>query len=202
VALNDVTLQDPKDRDSSNRLTIGKVEADVTLASVWSGRPQITELVITKPVLNVPLLRERSGQMIASPKPSPAAAGANAPVIERVRVNDGTVVFFNLRDRVDSRIEGINADATIGADRKIKVTGGARAGDKPLKFELKGRRAATTAGTAEYSGRARPRCARRSAGTAVGQGRGAAQRLSGHDQRSQRHHWRRRVQRLGIGRRL
>jgi AsmA protein len=137
VTLNDVTLQDPKDRDSSRSLTIGKVEADITLSSVWSGAPQVTELVITRPVLNVPLLRERSGQMIASPKPAPAAADARAPVIERVRVNDGTIVFANLRDRVDSRVEVIQADATIGADRKIKVTGSARAGDRPLKFELK-----------------------------------------------------------------
>src|ERR1700738_4225069 len=137
VTLNDVTLQEPKDRDSSNRLTIGKVEADITLASVWSGRPQITELVITKPVLNVPLLRERSGQMIASPNPSPAAADARAPMIDRVTVTDGTIVFSNLRYRVESRIDGLNADATMSADRKVKITGSARAGDKPLKFELK-----------------------------------------------------------------
>lgn len=137
VTLNGVTLQDPKDRDSSNRLTIGKVEADITLASVRSGRPQITELVITKPVLSVPLLRERSGQTIASPKPAPAAADANAPMIDRVTVTDGTIVFSNLRDRVESRIDGLNADATMSADRKVKITGSARAGDNPLKFELK-----------------------------------------------------------------
>jgi AsmA protein len=137
VTLHDVTLQDPKDRDTRNRLTIGKVEADMTLASVWSGRPQITELVITKPVLSVPLLRERSGQMIASPKPAPAAADSKAPVIDRVTVSDGTVVFSNLRDRVENRVEGINADATMSADRRVKIAGNARAGDKPLKFELK-----------------------------------------------------------------
>jgi AsmA protein len=137
VTLNDVTLQDPRDRDTSTRLTIGKVEADMTLASVWAGRPQVTGLVITKPVLNVPLLRERSGQMIASPKSAPAAPDAKAPTIDRVTVNDGTIVFSNLRDRVESRVEAIHADAEIGADRKIKVTGDARAGDQPLKFELK-----------------------------------------------------------------
>jgi AsmA protein len=137
VTLNDVTLRDPRDRDTSSRLTISKVEADMTLASVWSGRPQVTGLVITKPVLNVPLLRERSGQMIASPKTSPAAPDAKSPTIDRVTVNDGTIVFSNLRDRVESRVEAIHADATIGADRKMKVTGDARAGDQPLKFELK-----------------------------------------------------------------
>jgi AsmA protein len=137
VTLNDVTLQNPNERDASQRLTIGKVDADMTLASVWSGRPQITELVLTKPVLNVPLRRERSGQMIVSPKPSPGPADPKSPVVERVTVTDGTVVFSNLRDRVEHRVEGINADVTVAADRKVKLTGSARAGDKPLKFEIK-----------------------------------------------------------------
>src|SRR5882762_3054180 len=41
VTLKDITLQDPRDRDVNNRLTVGSVEADMTLASVWAGKPQI-----------------------------------------------------------------------------------------------------------------------------------------------------------------
>src|SRR6266436_4911517 len=40
ITLNDVTLQNPKDRDINNRLTASSIQADVTLASVWSGRPE------------------------------------------------------------------------------------------------------------------------------------------------------------------
>src|SRR4030081_2197917 len=39
VTLNDVTLENPKDRDTSNRLTVGSVQADMTLRSVWAGHP-------------------------------------------------------------------------------------------------------------------------------------------------------------------
>jgi Uncharacterized protein involved in outer membrane biogenesis len=60
VTLTDVTLENPKDPEASNRLTVGRVQADLTLASVWSGHPQITELVIARPVLYHPLLRERT----------------------------------------------------------------------------------------------------------------------------------------------
>jgi AsmA protein len=141
VTLNDVTLEGPKDRDASNRLTVGSLQADMTLASVWSGRPEITELVIVRPVLNVPLLRERS---TAAPKPSsskPAAtsrdANTDAPTIERITVTDGTIAFSNLRDRVENRIDGLNAAAVVGADRKIRITGSARAGEHPLKFDIK-----------------------------------------------------------------
>jgi AsmA protein len=139
VTMNDVTLQDPKGRDDSHRLTAGSIQADITLSSVWSGRPQITELVIVRPVLYVPLLRERTAPAnpAARPATSSGAAEANTPDIERVTITDGAIAFSNLRDRVDNRIDGINADATIGSDRNIKVTGSARGGDRPLKFEIK-----------------------------------------------------------------
>ena len=138
VTLADVTLENPKDPEASNRLTVGRVEADLTLASVWSGHPQITELVITRPVLYHPLLRERT----RGPNPSarPTSSGepdAHGLAIDRITVTDGTLVSFNLRDRVENRLTGINADATIGDDRKIKITGSARASDHLLKFEIK-----------------------------------------------------------------
>ena len=139
VTLNDVTLERPKDGDPGNRLTVGSIQADMTLGSAWSGRPEITDLVIVRPVLNVPLPRERK----LAPKPAssgPAASSREAddtPAIQRITVTDGTIAFSNLRDRFDSRIEGINANAIVGADRKIRITGGAQAGGHPLKFDIK-----------------------------------------------------------------
>jgi AsmA protein len=141
VTLHDVTLQDPdpKDRDISNRLTVGSVKADVTLESVWSGHPHITELVIDHPVAHVPLLRQRTPPAIATSKPT-APSGekeANALAIDRVTITNGAIAFSNPRDRVDDRIDGINAEAVIGEDRKIKLTGSAHTNDHPLKFEIK-----------------------------------------------------------------
>ena len=59
ITLNDVTLQNPKDRDINRRFAAASIEADVTLASLWAGKPHITELVIIRPVVNLPLRRER-----------------------------------------------------------------------------------------------------------------------------------------------
>jgi AsmA protein len=140
VTLTDVTLEGPKDRDTSNRLTVGSIQADMTLASLWSGHPEIAELAIVRPVLNVPLLRERSAAPAASSSRSAAASretNSSAPSIERIKVTDATIVFSNLRDRVENRIDGINADAVVGADRKIRITGSARASEHPLKFDIK-----------------------------------------------------------------
>ena len=139
VSMNDVTLQDPKNRDTSDRLTIGTLQADVTLASLWSGHPEVTELAIERPVLSVPLLRERIATQNSAPKGvvSSSETGSGGVTIHRVTVTDGAIALSNLRDRVDSRIEGINASATIDADRNINVSGSARAGARPVKFTIK-----------------------------------------------------------------
>src|SRR6476620_10327910 len=91
VTLTELTLENPKDRDASDRLTVGSVQADLTLASLWSGHPQITELVIVRPVLYHPLLRERTPTTNPSSRPA-ASSGErdpNALAIERVTITDG-----------------------------------------------------------------------------------------------------------------
>jgi len=136
VTLNDVTLQDPKDRDINHRLTASRIQADVTLASLWAGKPQVTELVVIRPVLNLPLQRERVKDASSASKPA-AAKATEAFSIEHISVTGGTIVFSNLRDRVENRIETVNADISVGDDRKITLTGNARSGGHPLKFSVK-----------------------------------------------------------------
>ncbi|WP_339036212.1 AsmA family protein [Bradyrhizobium symbiodeficiens] len=135
VTLNDLSLADPRDRSGITRLTVDSVQADMSLSSVWSGRPQIKELIVTHPVLYQPLLRERLPNAGGSSKP--LAIDVDGASIGRVKVTDGEVAFARLRDRVEGRISAINADATIGRDRKVSITGTARVGDHPTKFDIK-----------------------------------------------------------------
>jgi AsmA protein len=118
ITLNDVTLQDPKASDISHRLTASSIQADVTLASVWAGKPQVTELVVVHPVLNLPLQRERVNEASSASKPA-ATRAAEAFSIEHISVTGGTV------------------DISVAADRKIHLTANARSGGYPLKFEIK-----------------------------------------------------------------
>ncbi len=136
VTLNDLTLQDPKDRTGISRLTVDSVQADMSLSSAWSGRPKISELVITHPVLYQPLLRERLPNATAASKPA-LPLGTGDASIDRVTIRDGEVAFALTRDRIDSRLTAINADAIIGADRKVGLKGTARAGMNAIKFDIK-----------------------------------------------------------------
>lgn len=135
VTLNDLTLQDPKDRSGITRLTVDSVQADMSLSSVWSGRPKISELVVSHPVLYQPLLRERLPNAGSSSKP--LALDTDGATIDRVKVTDGEVAFSRVRDRVEGRISAINADAAVGRDRKVSITGTARVGEHPTKFDIK-----------------------------------------------------------------
>ncbi|MBR0786681.1 AsmA family protein [Bradyrhizobium iriomotense] len=135
VTLNDLTLQDPKDRSGITRLTVDSVQADMSLSSVWSGTPRISELVVTHPVLYQPLLRERLPNAGAASKP--IAIDTAGATIDRVKLIDGEVAFARLRDRVEGRVSAINADAVVGRDRRVDITGTARVGDHPTKFDIK-----------------------------------------------------------------
>ncbi|MEK9283556.1 MULTISPECIES: AsmA family protein [unclassified Bradyrhizobium] len=137
VTLNDLTLQDPKDRSGITRLTVDSVQADMTLSSVWSGRPKISELIITHPVLYQPLLRERLPNTNPPSTPAAVAVDMDGAAIDRIKITDGEVAFSRVRDRVEGRISAINADAIAGRDRKVDFTGTARAGNRPIKFDIK-----------------------------------------------------------------
>jgi AsmA protein len=139
VTLNDITLRNPNDRDNSDRLTVDRIEADLTPRSLWSGHPHVTELTVVRPVAHVPLLRRRQPQATPSAKPATSADDeddAKAVAIDHVTVTDGAVEFSNRRDGVDSRIDGIDADAAIGDDRTLKISGSAHASAHPVKFDI------------------------------------------------------------------
>ncbi|WJR78702.1 AsmA family protein [Bradyrhizobium sp. NP1] len=136
VTMGDVTLKDPKERETSSRLSIDSIEAGVALSSLWSGHPEIRELAIRRPVLSVPLLRDRLRDAATS-KSTASGAGLDGFAIDRITITDGAVVFSNARDRVENRIDAINAHATLGADRKLAASGNARAGSGALKYDIK-----------------------------------------------------------------
>ena len=137
VTMREVTLEGPNDRETGNHLTVGSIQADMTLASLWSDSPEITELVIDRPDIRIPLHRER--RSVAKPSQSSTAAntGSATPTIHRITVSGGTATFFNTRDHVEDRIEAINARATIDADRHLNLDGKATAGAHPLAFTVK-----------------------------------------------------------------
>lgn len=140
MTLNDIAVPAPANQQQAgpNRLTLGRAEFDVSFASLFSGHPQVTRVAIDHPVLHVPLRRERLRASGVLPAPAPSsAATSDSPGPEHVAITNGEVVLANARDHVEHRIDRINADFRLDSDRKIRITGDARAADSPLKFEIR-----------------------------------------------------------------
>jgi AsmA protein len=141
VTVHDVSLGNAKDGDvnANKHLTVDRIEADISWQSILSGGPQIGKLAIIRPVLRVPLLRERS-RGLGNPSKPPAVSGdtrARTFTVGHLTISDGIVVFSNPEDHVEDHIDGINADARAGVDRRIDITGSARLGEHPLQFNIK-----------------------------------------------------------------
>ncbi|MBB1093776.1 AsmA family protein [Rhodopseudomonas palustris] len=135
VTLNDVTVQNPNDRNPDSRFTISNVRAELPLGSVIAGKPHVTELILTKPELRVPLIRDRNNAPAGS---SSAGSGKTIDAaIDRITIKEGVVVMANAADRVEDRIDRINAEIAIDPERRIHAIGGAQLAGKPAKFEIK-----------------------------------------------------------------
>ncbi len=140
VTLNDITLDRHAGTDAAERIEIASARLEMPLANLISGKSVITDLKLEKPVAYLPLLRERTAV-----KPAPASNDAMPTStsdqtqvrVDRVTVTDGAVVFANPRDKVEDRVEAINATATIGTDRQLAIDATARSGAHVLKLDLR-----------------------------------------------------------------
>ena len=84
------------------------------------------------------MLRERT-RVNASSRPTRSedtSEDNTAFPIDRVTISNGTIVFFDPQNSREDRVDDLNADVTIGADRQINITGDARPGNRPLKFTI------------------------------------------------------------------
>ncbi|OPH81570.1 AsmA family protein [Nitrobacter vulgaris] len=137
-ALRHVTFDHPGKEATDAQLAVGEVRARLEFASLLSGTLKISELGIDRPTLRVPLLRERTGSGVSSRSDrSEETAGGNTEFpVDRVTVSNGTIVFFDPQTGWENRVDGVNASVTLGADRRINITGEARPGDRPLTFAM------------------------------------------------------------------
>jgi AsmA protein len=134
VTAHDIAVRDPNARDSVFRAELGSAQVGLAYRSVLSGNPKVTRLAVNRPVVHIPLHRDRSRQP-NPPSSKPASSKSDVPA--HMVVTDGTLVFVHRRDNVETRIEAVSADFKMGADRKIRMTGNGRASAGPLKYELR-----------------------------------------------------------------
>jgi uncharacterized protein involved in outer membrane biogenesis len=132
VTLTRISLLDANGSNAATGFAAESVRVSLSLGSLLSGRPGITEVAIVKPVLRAPLLHQRESRAAGALAPSRNERPATTPAVtvDRLIVEDGTVVMSNARDRVEMRIDRIGA-APIAAEPAMEHPAG-----PPRRLEL------------------------------------------------------------------
>lgn len=139
VSVDNVVVLDLGEGKPQTRLKAERVSIAAPLSILFGGEPRLTEIVMTRPVLRAPLLRERS---VASAPPAGKASGLAQPlglVIDRLSIEDGAVEFADPVGKVEGRIEGMTGGATLRADRTLDTGVTARVGEQAVRLLLKGK---------------------------------------------------------------
>jgi AsmA protein len=136
VTLSDVAVYDPKDKVVPNRFRTESIRAELSLRDLLTGNPRVREINVVRPVISLPMARERTRQLTTATK-STVSLGSGPLPIERVVVKDATLVFKDPSRGIEDRIENINVKATATPERQVDVTVDARSGDKTSSLEIK-----------------------------------------------------------------
>jgi AsmA protein len=136
VMLSRISLRDGSGGNAATGFAAETVRVSVSLASLLFGHPAITEVAIVKPVVRASLLRRRENRAggAAAPAGDGRPAATPAFTVDRLIVEDGTVVMSNARDGVEMKIERIGLAASLSADEgRLEVH--AYSGDQPIRLQ-------------------------------------------------------------------
>jgi AsmA protein len=139
LTVRDISLFDANDTDPLGKLTAESMQLSVPFSSLFAGHPQISEMIIARPVLRIPLLRQRSNPAGASvrSRSDPQVSAKNFP-LDRVTIEDGTIVLSSAKDHFESRINGIVLTAVLsGRDGPPSIRAVGKWGDQALRIQAK-----------------------------------------------------------------
>jgi AsmA protein len=136
VTLGKINLVDTA--DSATSITADSVKVSLSLASLVSGRPEVTEVTVVKPAVRSALMRQagnRRGNPARQGGDGAPAAATPAFTLGRLIVEEGSVVLSNARDRFESRIEHINLTGSLTAQEgRLDVR--AVVDDQPIRLQV------------------------------------------------------------------
>ena len=139
LTLGEFSVSDAIRPTTGLNVTADGARVSLSLMSLLSGRPAITELAVKRPVIRVALARElssRPGGAAAPARQSGGGGAAAAPVVtvDRLTVEDGTVIMSNTRDRFEMRIDRIAATGSLDA-AAVRLDVRANVDDQPVHLQ-------------------------------------------------------------------
>lgn len=138
ISLSDVSASQTQNAEEP-LVHAASLRIALSIASLLTGAPRVTELTLVQPTLHLHVVRERQPQRAASPT---AAVRADRtmqfPEIHRIHIQDGTVQLYSAPAHLENSIEHINVEASLGAaDKSSSASATFSLGGQLIHFELK-----------------------------------------------------------------
>jgi AsmA protein len=139
ITLGEFSLSDAIRPSTGLSVAADGARVSLSLMSLLFGRPTVTELTILRPLVRVALARESSNRAADGAAParqggSGATAAVPAFTVDRLTVEDGTVIMSNARDRFEMRIDRIAATGSLDASA-ARVDVRADVGDRTIHLQ-------------------------------------------------------------------
>jgi AsmA protein len=137
VSASDIRLAEAND-SREDLLTAKEVRFGMSLVSLLTGDIRVTDVVVTRPVV-----RLVSGRKSAGGRTAPQPAGSRDSIvrnlaIDRISVEDGTLIVRDAVENIDGRMEAIRVTASVPtAQGPLDVTADGRAGGQILRLTAK-----------------------------------------------------------------
>lgn len=139
IVLNDISLRDLASTVPEPIIAAQSIRASASLQSLFSGRAQITEVILTAPVVRAPLIRQRTTAASSSSASSkPARAPLPEFTVDHFAVHGGTVLFVTAANNVESKLDNIELIGSLAESRQLDAIVSARSGEQLLRLTLKG----------------------------------------------------------------
>jgi AsmA protein len=123
VSLTDITVLEGNEVGREGQFKAASARIVLSFADLLRGHTRITQLTISHPSVQQPPARDRD-RYVAAQASAPDAESRDSFAIDRILVEDGSVIFPNAPGRPTNRIERINLEATLtSADGPATVTG-------------------------------------------------------------------------------
>jgi AsmA protein len=139
IVMRDIRLINPNGGAAQNQLTIESARMEISLASLLTGRPDITELALRRPILKVPVVRRATGRESAAQLNDARQSTSEVVNIKRVYIEDASVLFVTSPEHVESRIDHINISTSFTVSNhqlEAKIDG--HLGSQVLHIQIKG----------------------------------------------------------------
>ncbi len=144
LVVRDITLLNQGDRETQTQLSVGSARLEISLASLFHGKPEITEFALVHPVVKIPLLRRASERKTAA-KAQPSASKAaprQVPAVGRIVVDDASIQFVRSGGGIESSVDHINVTATLSEpEHRLDAKIAAKAGTQDLSIRIKSKAA-------------------------------------------------------------